>query len=438
MVRSQQNANGWIVSLVLSAVAACLLTNSARGDRIVLRGGGEIRGKVIPDPSRKDRISVLTEKGKTPLTFEKAKIAEIINEPSVLDDYVNERAKASSTAEAQYDLGVWCEKHKLTDLASLHYEAALKQDKAFGPAHQKLGHVLYADRWLTQDELRETQGLVKYKGKWITPEEKADREAQQAVTAEQASWVRRLRVLRHSVASGNESQARAAESQLLEIREPIAVKPLMNVFSEDLDPLRRLLDRVLGLIPGPEAAAALVSRILYEPEQTVRLETLAQLERRTEPNVVRLLVKALSSTEPTIVNRSAWTLGSLNVVAAVPSLIPALFTTQYKLVMVGGTSSTGAMGASFGSVAPSATLGAMGRPGGSLTSGASLAAGGGITASRAPEPKLVPVTYQNVDVLNALSKLTGQNFGFDIPSWKNWMRSGFRPEKEPVRRVPQP
>ncbi|MDR3634621.1 MAG: hypothetical protein P4L84_12520 [Isosphaeraceae bacterium] len=430
MSQSLRGTRSWNVALALGLVLA-LASRAVRADRIVLRGGGQVRGKLLPDPARKDRVTVLTETGKTPLSFERSKVAEVIAEPSALDGYLIEREKAGASAEAQYELGLWCERHKLGDLAELHYASALAQDKSFGPAHQKLGHVLYGERWLTTDELREAQGLVKYKGKWITREEKAEREAEASVTAEQASWVRRLRQLRQAVALGSERRAREAESQLLEIRDPVAVKPLMRVFSEDVDPLRVLLDRVLGVIPGPEAAAALVTRVLYEPVDDVRKTTFQQIEQRSEPNVLKLLVKALGSTNTAVVNRAAWTIAGLHAVSTVPDLIPALTTTQYNVVMSGGTSS-GGMGAS--SVTPGVA------PGGSLPSptGALLSLGGGMSAPRGPVPRLVPVTYQNVEVRNALAQLTGEDFGYDVGVWKEWLRRSYRSQKDSVRRVPQP
>ena len=69
----------------------------------------------------------------------------------------------------------------------------MQQDKTFAPAHQKLGHVLVGDRWLTGDELREAQGLVRYKGRWIPRRRDDRREAAAAAGAEQASWARRIK-----------------------------------------------------------------------------------------------------------------------------------------------------------------------------------------------------------------------------------------------------
>jgi hypothetical protein len=429
--------------------------HDARADRIMLRGGTQVRGKVVPDPAHPNRVTVLTETGKTPLTFDKPKVIQVIAEPGPLDEYVEKRKTAGTTAEAQFALGQWCEKNKLTGLASVHYEEALRYDKSFGPAHQKLGHVQYADRWLTQDELREAQGLVRYKGKWITKEEKEQREAMAATTAEQSAWVRRLKKLREPLLYGEGAAQRSAEAKLREIKDPAAVKPLLIVFSEDGAQVRALLDSLLASITGPEAARALAWRLLYEHDGDVRQGIMDALIRRDEPVITPYLIKALKSDNPAIVNRAAWGLKNIEAVEAVPRLIPALFTTFQVVVM----QPTG--GATYGSSTPTADLntpiawngssiayltgpvvgpgvaayGAVGVPAYGMAPIAGLPAQ---PSGRGPIPKLVPVTYQNVEVLAALVKLTGRDFGYDVDSWKRWMTTSFKREAKPTRSVPQP
>src|SRR4051812_40839516 len=191
-----------LAALALGVSLVALAPSPGFADQIVLRGGGQVRGKVVPDPTSPDRVNVLLETGKRPLTFQKPQILRVIAEPSVLDEYVARKAKAAASAEGQHQLGLWCEEHKLRDLAELHFETAIERDRSFAPAHQKLGHALHGDRWLSGDELREAQGLVRYKGTWITKEERTDREERVATGAEQVSWTRRIRLLRQAIASG--------------------------------------------------------------------------------------------------------------------------------------------------------------------------------------------------------------------------------------------
>jgi hypothetical protein len=70
--------------------------------------------------------------------------------------------------------------------------------------------------------------------------------------------------------------------------------------------------------------------------------------------------------------------------------------------------------------------------------GSGFSVGGGLLSSRGPIPRIVTVSYRNVEVHDALAALTGEDFGYEIESWRRWMSRNFNPNPEPVRRVPQP
>ena len=244
----------------------------SHADVIVLRGGGQVTGKVMPDPDNKDRVHVWLLQGRKPLSFLKSQIVEVTPKASPLDTYFAKLKKVAATAQSQYDLGIWCEQNKLTDLARLHFEAALVADKSFEPAHRKLGHVFHDGYWLSRDDLNAVQGLVKYKGRWISTEERAKHQAEEKVTATQNSWIRRIKILRQAVVNGPEDRRREAEAQLMAIRDAEAVRPLLRVLGNDVpEQLRILLAHVLSKIPGKEATAGLVKQILAEPTDAVRL-----------------------------------------------------------------------------------------------------------------------------------------------------------------------
>ena len=152
-------------------------------DTIMLRGGGQVEGKVVPDPKDKDQVQVWLVKGRKPLSFQKAQILEVVTKTSALDDYFDKKKKSSETPQGQFDLGIWCEQNKLDDLARLHFEDALSIDKSFEPAHKKLGHVFHGGYWVTRDELNSIQGLVKYKGRWVSAEERLSANAEDKALA---------------------------------------------------------------------------------------------------------------------------------------------------------------------------------------------------------------------------------------------------------------
>jgi len=436
---------GWVLVVALGSLAFGSAPRVARTDVIVLRGGGQVEGKVVPDPQDKDRVQVWLLQGRKPLTLQKTRIIEVIPKASPLDEYIVKQKKTAETTQARYDLGIWCEQNKLTDLARIHYEEALAIDKSFEPAHRKLGHVYHDGYWLTRDELSARQGLVKYKGRWISAEQKAKRDVEDKAIAEQTAWVRRIKILRQAIVNGPTDRKREAEGQLMAIREPEAVAPLLRALGDDEPELRILLAQVLSVIPAREASLGLVQQILAEPLASVRSVVFDKLKDRDDPSVVPRLVKALNSSDITVINRAAWTLGNLGAVEVVPKLIPVLVTTEQQIVMVqpanpglGGPPAPLAMNNNNAVVlTPPAVsqgvvaYGAMGAPTG-------LVLGNVGAQIRQPEPRALTFSYQNVEVLAALQKMTGQDFGYDMQSWRDWVSSQYNPNPRPARRVPQP
>ena len=407
-------------------------------------GGSWFRSLIVPD-----RVKLFGLKGKNPLEFRREQILDVVAEPSPLDEYVTLREKPRATATADFDLGVWCEEHKLADLAMGHFEDAVQRDPEFAPAHVKLGHALQGDKWLDADGIKEAQGLVKYQGHWISAEEKERREGHENASAESKSWTRRIAKMIAAYRQGPEDRSRLAEEALLDISEPAAVGPLMRTLGEDRDPaIRALAARVLGKVPGPEAAAALVSRLLAESDQTVRATTMTELARRDPAHVVPILAQALRSTRTATINRAAWALSSLNAVAVVPRLVPALVSTEFQTVMVPVPPSqpTGFYSGGGPSIAVqtpiavgpgSVAFGARAVPINAYTGNyASIGTGGG---GPSLVPRIVPFQRQNVEVLAALVKLTGRDFGYDVSTWQRWVASSFRINPAGgERRVPQP
>jgi hypothetical protein len=449
----------------LVAAAGLGLATTARADRIVLRGGGEIKGVVVPDKARRDKVMVQTETGSKPIAFAKEQVVEVIAEPGPLDEYLKRRRDVKDTAEAQYEFGLWCEESRLTGPAENHFRRAVALDPKFGPAHKKLGHVQHGDKWMTYDEFHAAQGLIKYKGRWVSRQEKDLLDAKASLSSEQQSWARRIKILRSAILNGTDRQRAQAEAQLVAIRDPAAVTPLVQAFGRDPEPLRVLLNQLLGGIEGREASEALVNRVLVEVDSAIRSGALDELVRRREPDMVGQFTKALKAQDPAVVGRAAWALAALKVTSAVPKLLAVLVKVESNFVLdtPGGMGpSPGGMPVGFSSITPvpgvpanappgfsyvrsvpillgpavapgAVAYGATSVPYGSFT-GASL---GGIDANR-PVPRVVTIIHQNPAVLEALETLTGQNFGYDVDAWRRWLNNAPRPAPAPARRVPQP
>ena len=148
------------------------------------------------------------------------------------------------------------EQNKLVDLAKLHFEGALAIDKSFEPAHKKLGHVYHGGYWVTRDELNAIQGLVKYKGRWVSAEERASARPMTRCSRRSTNGCNEIKMLRQSIVSSSTDRRREAESQLMAIREAEAVAALLYVLGNDEEPMRVLLSQVLSVIPEEQRPSA--------------------------------------------------------------------------------------------------------------------------------------------------------------------------------------
>lgn len=436
-----------IVAVVLAFLAE---SGTVWADRIELRGGGELRGVVVPgnDP---EQVAVQTETGSKPVVFTKAQVVGIHREPSALDTYFARRETVPATAQDQFDFGRWCETNKLSGLALNHYRRAVELDKTFGPAHKKLGHVERDGVWMSYDELRQSQGMVKIKGRWVSLEEQDKLRAEETTKAEQASWTRRLKIHYNNLVRGGEDDRQDAEDRLEEIRDPAAVVPLVRLFGRDVPSMRVKLAHILGGIPGREARRALVTFVLNEPEALVRQEAIAELVRRKEVETSAEFLAALTHANVDHVGRAALGLAALKTKSAIPKLIPHLVGYQRRTVYVpGGLMQTGGTGgvASFGIVQPVPVLTgpavgpgavAFGLSSVPFVSGTGVSYGSdGAVVEAPPIAQTVVDTLPNADVLAALESLSGMSFGYDVPAWRNWARTAFRVERAPGRQVPEP
>ena len=307
----------------------------ARADVIMLRGGGQVQGKVVPDPQNKDRVQVWLLQGRKPLSFQKAQIVEVIPKASPLDDYFEKSKKTPQTAQAQYDLGIWCEQNKLTDLARLHYEAALAIDKSFEPAHRKLGHVYHDGYWLTRDDLSAVQGLVKYKGRWISAEEKAKRQAEEEATRHAGV----VAAPDQDVAAGDRERSRRppARGGVAVDGHPRAPKRsgrCCAFWVTTNPPQRILLAQVLSAIPGKEATVGAGQADLGRATRRGPAVIFEKLKDRDDPAWFPRLVRALTSSDIQVINRAAWTLGNLGAVEVGAQADPGALTTEQQIVMV--------------------------------------------------------------------------------------------------------
>lgn len=243
----------------------------------------------------------------------------------------------------------------------------------------------------SQQEAMAQRGFIRHAGRWRTAQEIEIIERTERAHTAHREWKQRLERLRQRVDSRDQGD-RAAE-EIREISDPAALPALADALErEAVQRVRGWYVEALGRIGSPEALGVLVRVALDHPDGETRIAAIERLAALGPQAAVPTLVSALGSADNGQVNRAAEALGRLGATAAVGPLIAALETQH--VVVSGGDTPAGATSATF------------------TPTGGGLAMGGG--------PKQTRVPRRNDRVLEALVRLTGTNFEWDVQAWRAW------------------
>jgi hypothetical protein len=434
---------GYRSALIMAALtfAAVLELNAraVRADYITLRSGGEIRGELLSglnraegksksrgDRSREERsefISIRTLSGAT-VAVETDEVESVVRRRMVLEEYETLRRATPDTVEAQWDLAEWCRQKSLAKERETHLRAVVALDPEHTAAHRGLGHIHDSQgRWSTRDEMMTSRGYVKYKGKYVLPQELELIQQDERVSEAEKVWFRRVRQLHGWLDSGRTDRHSEALKQLKEIHDPDAVPALSKTFKTVANEEQRLLYvEILTRIIGDKPVPALVLQSLWDESQDIRSTAIGGLLRKDVSKALPYYLRALKNGLNIIVNRAGDALAHLGNDAVVPQLINALVTRHVytELVPDGapGISTNGAM-VPVGQpiLPPNIEL---------LLATGQLPQGVRVEYPATPV-RMKEVTYEkderNPSVLGALSQITGQDFGFDESTWRRWYNS---------------
>jgi hypothetical protein len=185
---------------------------------------------------------------------------------------------------------------------------------------------------------------------------------------------------------------------------------------------------LLGKLSGPKPVAPLVKKSLFDDEHSIRIAARQALQQDQYGLALEHYVPELKHSSNTIVQRAAVAIRDMGDTTAVPYLIAALVTRhRWKVEVPSGTT------ASFGTT-PDGQVGMAGQSGwlppeveglartGQLPYGAIIVPNG----LEAPRPKRVITIkgdVKNAEVLAALKKITGQDFGYNKRAWETWWQT---------------
>lgn len=281
---------------------------------------------------------------------------------------------------------------------------ALASDVLMGDEPASVGGAM-AEKPPSPQELMAARGLVRYRGMWRTVQEIELIERADRVNLAQKEWTIRLERLRKRV--DDPRQAEAAVEEIREIADPFAVPALAAALGREPMPrVRADYVEALSHIRGPEAVATLVSVAVDHADAETRILAVERLVDLGPDMASQAIAGALSGADNARINRAAEALGRLGSASAVGQLIDAL-ETEHVLVAGAGTPE-GSMSATF------------------TPSGGGLSMGGG--------PKRQKTRVQNQRVLEALVRITGENFDWNTAAWRAWLANRQSPPDFDPRR----
>lgn len=372
---------------ILSILTA--LCGTGFGETLVLKQGGRVEGTIL-NPAGAQEPETYRIRTRTGIEMEISsdQVEYVVHPGGAYEQYDKKVKLMADSVEGNLTMANWCKSNNLSSLADRHYRRILELEPDNKEARRELGYIWHEGAWTTPDEAYTAMGMVKYKGRWIYPQEKEILENRKSNQQAQNQWRKQVIQWRDDLFGKKHEQALAG---LMGITDPDAVPALGQVLSSDRRAEARLIYiKALGKLGTPDAMKVLGQSAMNDPLEEVRLSCLDQLKQHQAQAAVDYFSVELKSKNNARVNRAGELIGEIGDMNAVPALIAALVT-QHKYTIAGGPGMSASQG----------------------TDGVSgLTMGGG--------PKTILKTQPNLSVLNALQKITNQNFGYDKAAWTRW------------------
>ncbi len=173
-------------------------------EEIQLRSGGRISGVVVEKTDR----TITIETGPGQVTIPLSLVDKIVSSHSAIEVW-QERSSALGPGDAQgwADLARWAEAQGLETQARTAWRRVLTADPKNAEANAALGRVLMDGTWMSQEAAYRAQGLVPYRGRWVTPAE------HDALLRQDVAESAAARSQREAEARVREAEARAQEAE---------------------------------------------------------------------------------------------------------------------------------------------------------------------------------------------------------------------------------
>lgn len=399
-----------VVSCLL-AVSAVSARNHARADVILTTNGETLECEIVEDLGKALRLR--TRIGVVDL--DKDQIKKHKKKTSPWEEYRTLRKKCKGTAQAHYELAMWCDERDLGPERVDELDHALRLDPNHEPTRKALGF----EKNDKGDWVRVPSGNVPDPA--VVAADRAQAQQERLVRKIISEWFVKIRAMhdaRMTPKRGpvNRKKFMGARENILKIRDPLAIPALTGVLSGGNQASRLVLIESLSQFPDDDATMNLVVMSVLDPSKRVRRTAAEELARRDDPRVVDRLRDALYSDEEGILRHSAAALGVLHAIETVPDLIEQLSTEVPGIVRHSRAVYLGDVYGTFG-----------GRSrivhGGQLVPydpGAIGVLGPGTWVGTETYYERTMVSVYRTEVQEALIAITGENFGFDRRKWIDW------------------
>jgi hypothetical protein len=414
---------------VLSAAligAPLLAPELLSADVIRLKNGGEVRGLISKTSQPSDLTLLIRTTSGAELLLERSEIDFVSTRSPLIEEYYTKARRMPDTVEAHWDLAGWCLHHQMQTQRREQLELITELDPNHEEAHKSLGHIRHNGEWMSRDEAMARQGYVKHKGKYVTQIEYDLLEKTAVERSAEAEWHPKVRRWVAMLTDRDAIRRTDGEESLRKIRDPNAVTALNQFLASHENPLgRRMFVEIVSQIDGKKPVRRLVDRVLNDSDAAVRQAALAGIRQEHAEEAVRYLLPGLKEKDNAIIRRAAVGLQKFGDDRVVPNLIAALISTHRVKVQVPNQQALGFANNQgtgvqqidprlIGTVLPTEIEGMALT--GQLPYGAVVL----------PDPnQIIRVATLNVDVRNeevltALQRITGKDFGFDQRNWQRW------------------
>ncbi len=374
-----------IAAFLLSGVATA---PTAAQDTLTLKSGGRVAGELI-NPSQIPRTDyVIRTDGGVVFRIDRSQVVKVNQRRPQADTYERIWPRFADTVEDQWKIAEWCRENTLTEQRGYHLNRILELDPDHEEARRALGYERRGGNWTTRNDLFRDQGYVLYEGSWRSPQEIQLLEEERQRDSAQKEWIAKLKGYRDQLASGSGTEA--ARRAILAMNDPAAIKALGQALVEESDPFaRELFLNALGNVGTDQAAMALAAAYMKEPVDELKYTCLDHLKGKHV--AVQFFVNCLNSKKVPEINAAGFALGYLGDPSAIGPLIRSLVTMHKQKIKLGS---------------------------GQTSSGFDSRGNTGFSAGSSEVT--VDIPSQNRAVLDALVKLTGQNYGFNGDQWRVW------------------